>query len=355
MPRKFLLKLTEATTFSLGLLLALTITLSPGCVTPQPTPETTPNPTVTIVPDELLYSPSNLPTHTPIATTPLYDIPHGRLLAYQGHFGEFGGILYEGGDLRGTMHIYITEGNFDPALIPEARERFDRIYRHRPNQKIVVHKAQYPWSRLEEWHHMVSEALAKDHTLGISSGGVSQLDRLIFLDAVPKRGNRERIEAILATTDVPRDAVQVNIGCDRIPAELTVEKVSPGFKDTFAYSVEAQAQPQYGETVDLKLIIRNQTSAPAHTYGGNNSFDFVITNESGQNIWHWKCGKISLLYLGSQWITPYKPLEFTGHWEQIDMKGYPVPPGIYQVRGTLGMDYPERLVTDPITIEILPP
>ena len=121
MPRKYLLKLTQATTFSLGILLALTIALSTGCVTPQPPPETTPNPTATIAPAELLYSPSNLPTHTPIATTPPYDIPHGRLIAYQGHFGEFGGILYEGG-MRGTMHIYITEGNFDPALIPEAKE-----------------------------------------------------------------------------------------------------------------------------------------------------------------------------------------------------------------------------------------
>ena len=354
MLRKFLLKITQAATFSPGFLLALTVALSPGCTTLQPRPETTLNPTATMAP-ALPYSQSRLPTHTPIGTTPPYDIPHGRLLAYQGHFGEFGGILYEGGDLRGTKHIYITEGNFDPALIPEARKRFDRIYRHRPNQKIVIHKAQYPWSQLKEWNRTVSEAHASDNTLGIYSGGVSQRDRLIFLDAMPKRGNRERIEAILATTDVPRDAVQVNIGCDGIPDGRLIEKVSSGFKDTFAYSVEAQAQARYGETVDLKLVIRNQTSEPAHIYGGTNSFGFVVSNEKGENLWYWECGKVYTMELQSQWVSPDKPLEFAGHWEQIDMKGYPISPGIYQIRGTFGMDYPERLVTDPITIEILPP
>ena len=253
------------------------------------------------------------------------------------------------------MHIYITEGNFDPALIPEARERFDRIYRHRPNQKIVVHKAQYAWKQLEEWKSTITQARAGDNTLGIYSWGVSQRDRLIFLDAMPKRGNRERIEAILATTDVPRDAIQLNIGCDRIPAEFTVEKVSPSFKDTFAYSVEAQPQAQYGETVDLKLTIRNQTSEPAHIYGGTNSFGFLVSNKKGENVWYWECGQLHTMELQSRWVSPDKPLEFTGHWEQIDIKGHPVPPGIYKITGTLGMDHPERLVTHPSKIEILPP
>ena len=355
MPRESLLKLTQAAAIGLGLLLALTIALSTGCVTPQPTPKTTPDPTAAMKPAEFLRSRSNLPTHTPAATTPPYDIPHGRLLAYGDHVGEFGGIHYEGGDPRGTMHFYMTEGNFDPALIPEARERFDRFYRHVPDQKIVVHKAQYPWSRLEEWEDTISKAKAGNNTLGIYSWGVSQGDRLITLNAAPMRGNRGRIEAIIATTDVPRDAIQVSIGCDRARAELTAEKVGPNFKDTFAYSVEAQPRARHGETVDLKLIIRNQTSEPAHIYGGRNSFDFVISNESGENVWHWQCGKVTTLVLRSQWVSPDKPLEFTGDWEQIDMKGHPVPPGIYHIRGALDMDYPERLVTDPITIEILPP
>ena len=355
MPRESLLKLTQATTLGLGLLLALTTALSTGCVTPQPTPETTPNPTATIAPAEFLHPQSNLPTHTPTATTPTYDIPHGRLLAYGDHVGEFGGIHYEGGDPRGTMHFYMTEGNFDPALIPEASERFDRFYRHVPDQKIVVHKAQYPRSQLQEWYRTVNEAWASDNTLGISSGGFSERIRLITLNAAPMRGNRERIEAIIATTDVPRDAIQVSIGCDRARAELTAEKVSPNFKDTFAYSVEAQPRARYGETVDLKLIIRNQTSEPAHIYGGYNSLHFVISNESEENVWHWQCGKVYTLALRSQRVSPDQPLEFTGDWEQIDTEGYPVPPGVYHIRGALDMDYPERLVTDPITIEILPP
>lgn len=54
-------------------------------------------------------------------------------------------------------------------------------------------------------------------------------------------------------------------------------------------------------------------------------------------------------------VSPDEPLVFTGHWEQIDIRGNPVSPGIYRITGTFGMDYPERLVTDPITMEVLPP
>ena len=224
MPRESLLQLVRPTAFGLGLLLALSVALAAGCVAPQPTPEAAPNPNATMAAAELPDRATSLPTHTPAVATPPYDIPHGRLLAYQDHVGEFGGILYEGGDRRGTMHIYLTEGNFDPALIPEARERFDWLYGRRPVQKIVVHRAQYPWRRLQEWSRKVIEASARDNTLGITSGGLSERLRLITLNAAPRRGNRERIEAILASTDVPRDAVQVNIGCDRTPDELTAER-----------------------------------------------------------------------------------------------------------------------------------
>lgn len=355
MSRKSLQKTSRAATLGLGLLLALSVALFAGCVPPQPTPDTAPNPTATMAPGEPLHPPGDLPAQRPDATTPSYDIPHGRLLAHRGHFGEFGGVLYEGGEEGRTMHVYITEGNFDPALLPEARERFDRLYGGRPNQEMVVHRAQYPWSLLQEWSRAVIEASARDDTLGLTGGGLSQRLRLITLNAAPMRGNRERIEAVLATTGVPRDAVQVNIGCGRIPAELTVENVSPGFKDAIAYLVEAQPQARYGETVDLKLIIRNRTPEPAHIYGGTNSFGFVVTNERGENVWFWECGKIYTLELQSQRITPDRPLEFTGRWEQIDIKGNPVPPGDYEIRGTFGMEHPERLVTDPVAIEILPP
>ena len=255
------------------------------------------------------------------------------------------------------MHIYITEGNFDPALIPEARERFDRIYRHRPNQKIVIHKAQYPWSRLEEWETTITDATASDNTLGIVIWGISEQLRLINLRAIPMRGgNREQIEAILAATDVPRDAIQLNIGGGRIPAELTVEKVSPGFKDTFTYWVEAQPRAQYGETVNLKLIIRNQTSEPALIYGGYNSLAFVISNERrGKRLalatWPYN-QRHSTLTAGIATQT-------TGiHWrlgaDRYERLSSPTRHLSHQEE-PWEWDYPERLVTDPVTIEILPP
>lgn len=211
------------------------------------------------------------------------------------------------------------------------------------------------WSQLLEWRDTISEAWHKDDTLGINGMGINELDRLIFLDAMPRRGNRDRIEAMLAVTGVPRDAVQVDVGCDTVPDDHLIENVSPTFKETFAYSVGAQPQVQYGETVPLKLVIRNRTSEPAHIYGGANSFGFVVSNKKGENVWYWECGQVYTMQLYSQWVSPSMPLEFTGHWEQIDTMGYPVPPGVYEVIGTFGMDYPERLVTDPVVIEVLSP
>ena len=95
--------------------------------------------------------------------------------------------------------------------------------------------------------------------------------------------------------------------------------------------------------MDLKLIIQNLTPTPAHIYGGTNSVDFAITNKADENVWYWQCGKVNQMDLRSQNVSPSEPLEFTGHWEQIDTKGYPVPPGVYLIKGVLDTEYPEKL------------
>ncbi len=312
----------------------------------------TPNPEVhTAAVTKAPATPTLEPTNTP--SKPPYDDPYGlRLLGGGDHIGEFGGFLNKGSE----KHVYITRGNFDPALHQGARDRFDEIYRRDPSQKIVIHEAKYTWGQLQEWKQTIGNVMHKHDRTGIYSWGISHRFRQVHLNASPMRGNRERIEAMLATTDVPRDTVRVNIGCgDYIPPDHTTENIPPGFSDIFAYSVEAPAQVQHGKTVDLKLIIQNLTPTPAHIYGGTNSVDFAITNKAGENLWYWQCGKVNQMDLRSQNVSPSEPLEFTGHWEQIDTKGYPVPPGVYLIKGVLDMEYPEKLVTAPISIEILPP
>ena len=85
----------------------------------------TPNPAVhTAAVTKAPATPTLEPTNTP--SKPPYDEPYGlRLLAVGDHIGEFGRFLNQGSE----KHVYITRGNFDPALHQGARDRFDEIYR----------------------------------------------------------------------------------------------------------------------------------------------------------------------------------------------------------------------------------
>ena len=285
-----------------------------------------------------------------------YDVPDSPLLADGNHFGELGGVRIHLEDRpNGTIHVYITKGNFDPALLPEARERFDRVYRRRPGQKVITYNAQFSWKQLEEWAPQVAKAGIDRKTLGITKWTLNEQTRLITVHAVAKRNNRQRIQDFIASTAVPRHAVSLEIGCDYISSMLTQEFLLEGFDQTLAYWVEAQPQAQYGETVDLKLTIDNRTSEMVPLYGPGDVSDFVISDENGKMVWQWNCSKMIRTPDYSREVSPDEPLQFTGRWEQIDMKGAPVPPGTYTLIGTLGLVFPERLVTGPVTIEVLPP
>ena len=146
-----------------------------------------------------------------------YDVPASPLLADGKHFGELGGVRvrHEDGP-NGTIHVYITKGTFDPAPLPEARERFDRVYRRRPGQKVITYNAQFSWKQLEEWAPQVAKANIDYKPLGITNWELNEQTRLITLRAVAKRNNRQRIQDFIASTAVPRDAVSLEIGCDYI-------------------------------------------------------------------------------------------------------------------------------------------
>ena len=162
------------------------------------------------------------------------------------------------------------------------------------------------------------------------------------------------MEAAIATVDVPRGAILIEVGCEgKWPRDLG-EPPEEAFLQAIEYSLEVVPQAPYGETVEMKLTLRNVSDGLVSSYlGGSPAYDFVISTADGELVWHWMCAKFTLASVKIETLEPGEELEFTGEWEQIDNRGEPVPPDIYLVRGVLDLDPPEKLVTETHKLEVL--
>ena len=164
------------------------------------------------------------------------------------------------------------------------------------------------------------------------------------------------MEATLATVDVPRGAVVIEIGCNGI-RQWPLDRGEPpdeAFLSTIDYSLEVMSQAPYGETVRMKLTLRNVSDGTVNlVLGGRPPYDFEVSTPDGQQVWHWKCGKIINQPLDSKTLEPGEELEFIGEWEQVDNRGESVPPGTYLVRGVLNLEPSEKLVTETHKLEVL--
>ena len=164
------------------------------------------------------------------------------------------------------------------------------------------------------------------------------------------------MEAALATVDVPQGAVVIEIGCNGI-RQWPLDRGEPpdeAFLSTIDYSLEVMSQAPYGETVEMKLTLRNVSGGTVNlVLGGRPPYDFEVSTPDGQQVWHWKCGKIINQPLDSKTLEPGEELEFIAEWEQVDNRGESVPPGAYLVRGVLNLEPHEKLVTETHKLEVL--
>ena len=156
--------------------------------------------------------------------------------------------------------------------------------------------------------------------------------------------------------DVPRGAIVIDVGCEGLrqwPLGFG-EPPDEAFLQAINYSLEVMEQASYGETVRMKLTLRNDSDNPvSFSLGGRPPYDFVVSTPDGEQVWHWKCGKITNLPLDSESLEPGEELEFVGEWEQVDNRGEPVPPGTYLVRAVLNLESPEKLVTEVQKVEVV--
>ena len=194
---------------------------------------------------------------------------------------------------------------------------------------------------------------------GIGWTDLNEANNRIEIGVYPLRGAREEWEAALATLDVPRGAIDIEVGCEGIhpwPLDLG-EPPDEAFLRAIDYSLEVVSQAPYGQTVQMKLTLRNVSDGAVNfVLGGRPPYDFEVTTPDGEQVWHWKCGKITLQPLDGKTLEPGEDLEFIGEWEQVDNLGEPVAHGVYLVRGGVNLGLPDKkLVTDAHGLEVQTP
>ena len=213
--------------------------------------------------------------------------------------------------------------------------------------------AEYSMADLTAWYESVSSIIWQ--VPGVWLTDLNEVNNRIEIGMGPRREAREKLEAAIAMTDVPRGAIAVEIGCPDISRWRPDHGNPPdeAFVRATDYSLEVEDQVPYGETVLMKLRLRNISEGPiSFSLGGRPPHDFLVSTPDGDPVWNWKCGGITLSVLDGETLEPGEELEFIGEWEQVDNLGEPVPPGTYLVSGFLNLRHPEKLVTSQ-SLEVL--
>ncbi len=262
----------------------------------------------------------------------------------------FGGAFRDSD--QNIVYIYLQDASMKAEAERALTEEFGPDFL--AGREVRVLEGDYSMDHLDAWHRTLSGAIYQ--VPGIVYTDLDEVKNRIEIGMYPRRWGREEMEAALATVDVPRGAVVIEIGCNGI-RQWPLDRGEPpdeAFLSTIDYSLEVMSQAPYGETMRTKLTLRNVSDGTVNlVLGGRPPYDFEVTTPDGQQVWHWNCGKIIEEPLDSKTLEPGEELEFIGEWEQVDNRGESVPSGAYLVRGVLNLEPPEKLVTETHKLEVL--
>ena len=219
-------------------------------------------------------------------------------------------------------------------------------------------EAEYSAADLARWYERLVDVRKVP---GIAWTNLNEASNRIEIGIYPLRGAREEWEAALATLDVPREAIVIEVGCEGIPPwpRDFGKPLEEAFLQAVDYSLELVPQAPYGETVRMKLTLRNVSDGTVNlVLGGRPPYDFEVSTPDGEQVWNWKCGKIINQPGDGKTLEPGEELEFVGEWEQVDNRGEPVPSGVYLVRGGLNLGPPNAgppgvVITTAEKVEVL--
>ena len=312
---------------------------SPSFSVSSPTPTSPPTPPAAPTPVE------------PAAREALENILKDPMARIADRVPGFGGVFLD--QRQNIVYIYLQ----DASMQEEAEIVLTEVYGSDflVGREVRILEGKYSMAHLNTWYRALRDVVWQ--VPGISGTDLNERINRIEIDMLPRRGGREEMEAAIATVDVPREAIVIDVGCEGVSEwpPGPHERPADTFLDSIEYSVETVAEASYGDTIRMKLTLRNASDEPVSFYtGGRPPHDFVVTTPDGEQVWHWKCAKIILLPLDGQILRPGEVLEFTGEWEQVNNRGEPVPPGTYLVHGVLDLEFPERLVTSAHELTVAP-
>ncbi len=326
--------------------LAPTEAVTPASVSAAPVATIAPSP-------EGEQSSSSVPIPTPpepAVRQALKDIAKDPMARIADRVPGFGGVFRDSDQY--IVYIYLQDSSLQEDAERVLKEEFGPDFFE--GWEVEVLPGDYSMDQLDAWYRSMGEAFGQ--VRGIAWADLDERTNRIEIGLLPLRGVREAMESALAATDVPREAVVIEVGCDgtgRWPDEFSGPP-NQAFLWAIDSSVEVASSAAYGETVGMKLTLRNTSDETTRFYlGGGAPYDFVVSTPDGDLVWHWKCAKGFLLPLGSATLRPGEEIEFTAEWEQVDHRGEPVPPGMYLVRGVLDLASPEQLVTEARDLEVL--
>lgn len=330
-----------------GLLVSVWVALAACGPVATPMPASTPIPVTMEAPTE---KPTSAPTpEEPAVREALEDLVMDPMVRIAERVPGFGGVYLDPD--TNTVYIYLQDPSMQELAESVLTEEFgDDLLAGR---EVQVLEGEYSMSHLNAWYQDLGEVIWQ--VPGIARTDLDEKTNRIEIGMYPRRGGREEMEAAISTVSVPREAIVIEVGCGGSESSSYLEeRAGEEFLRAIAYSLEAMSEASYGETVRLKLTLRNVSDEPVSLYlGGRPPYDFVVTTPNGEQVWHWKCAKISLQPLDGAVLEPGEALEFTGEWEQVDNRGEPVPPGAYLVHGLLDLEHPEQLVTPAHELKIV--
>lgn len=209
-------------------------------------------------------------------------------------------------------------------------------------------------AQLKAWLLAVENAAA-GKVRGITWTDVDERDRRIDIGLLPLRGAREQLEAAVARALVPREVIEIEVGCQGGALRRIDVGIPPSeeLRRAIDHSLEVVSLAAYGETVSLKLTLKNRSDVPVQFYTGSSPHDFVVATVHGQEVWHWRCGKAFPAVMVGRHLEPGEELVLVGEWEQMDNWGEPVPAGTYLIRGMLIFEPVGILATPPQELEVL--
>ena len=209
----------------------------------------------------------------------------------------FGGALRDSD--QNVVYIYLQDASMQAEAECALTEEFGADFL--AGREVRVLEGEYSMAHLNAWYRTLVSAISQ--VPGIVYTDLDEGKNRIEIVMYPRRGGREEMEAAIATVDVPRGAVVIEVGCEGKWSLDLGEPPGEAFLSAIDYSLEVASQAPYGDTVEMKLRLRNVSDGAVRVSLG--WYDFVVSTQADDMVWHWQCAKIILAVLDIETLEPW--------------------------------------------------